>query len=312
MLVNIRANNIIGSFVASALVLAGATASAAETGLTFANLTRQPLKIWSSPLLAETTVPDVRKAGCGFDALGPLNSALPFGVGERAAYKLTLWGLPVGKLETKVGKPRVVDGRRVVPLMACAKTTSLLAAFQPVSGQYMTVMDANSFDPVRVRMTGTYGKDARWEKATFGDDAKEVNTAFRIKGFEGSRRYAADASMQDVLSMIFAARARALEPGATACAEVYAGRRVWRMDVKVRGVEKHNDLDRRRGVIAVEAHFERMAHPHFDPARPAPWIDLEVFLSNDGSQRPLAFNLENGLVKAGGVLTSWTPGRSWS
>ena len=300
--------------VISTALLASSTAAAETPVFQMANAARHStLKIWSSPLATtdRASYAAVNPA-CAFDALGPIRARVPFGVGERATYELNLYGLPVGKLETKVGTPRWVNGRRVVPLMAQVKTSTFLSAFQSVSGRYMTTVDAGSFAPMSVKMNGSYGDDDRWERASFGADAKDLTAAFRIKGWEGSRTYSSAAPMHDVLSMIYAARARALGAGATACGEVYAGRRLWRMDLAVRGPQMHREYDRRLPVIVVEARFERMAHPHFDPKRQAPWINLEVFLSSDASHRPVAFKLENSLVKGGGVLTAWTPGRSWS
>jgi len=232
---------------------------------------------------------------------------LPFGVGEELGYDLTFHGVRVGKLEMKVGKPRKVAGRRVMTLFGRARTNTLVAQYQPFAGRYMSFIDPSSLHPVAVQVESTYGEDRRWERAMFAKDVLGLETDFRLKGRALKRSYRPrEAQLFDLLTLLYYARTRAISPGAAVCNEIYAARRLWRMDAKVVGHETLSTPVGDKRVFVVDTSFDRVPHKDFDPRRRRPHIDVRVYFADDETRAPLAFEVDNGQIKGRGDLVRWS------
>lgn len=233
--------------------------------------------------------------------------SLPFAPGEELSYELKIGGMYVGRLDTKVGKPRRVDGQDVLTLFGRARTNGLAAQLQPFLGRYMSFIDRDTLRPIAVRVQSKYGEDQRWEKASFEPTQAAVKTDFLIKGREGKRAYQKrEAPMFDLLSILYYARTRMLTKGTSACQEVYLDRRVWRMDSEVVGTSSVMTPAGSRPVYVLKAAFDRVPHPDFNPKNKRPHIDVKIFLSTRPGYVPLAFEVDNGRVKGVGHLTSWS------
>ncbi len=231
----------------------------------------------------------------------------PWEIGEELSYNLSVAGVYLGKLDLKVGKPRTVGGRPVLTFFGRARTSAFASQVKPFTGRYMSFVDPEHLRPTALRVESTYGEDARWERATFATGGGEVETKFLYRKENGSRAYARrEAPLFDLLSVLYYARTRVLAPGAEACQEVYADRRLWRMESQVRGVESVDTAAGRREAYKVEAHFERLPHPDFDPKYPRPKMSFEIYLSTDPSHTPLAFVLKTSEVTGRGELARWS------
>lgn len=244
---------------------------------------------------------------CEGVVFGRQPGALPFDVGEELVYDLSFTGIRVGKLEMKVGKPRTVGGKKVFTLFGRARTNTLVAQYQPFTGRWMSFIDPSSLHPVAVRVESQYGEDRRWEKTRFADDVLGVKADFHMKGRDGSRVYdTRDAPLFDLLALLYFARTRTLKVGVRTCNEVYAARRLWRMDAHVLGYETlHTPVGDKR-VFAVQTKFDRVPHPDFHPKFRRPHIDVLVYLADDETRAPLAFVVDTGKITGRGDLVRWS------
>ena len=112
----------------------------------------------------------------------PRLSHRTFKVGEELGYELSVAGAYVGRFETKVGRPRRVNGKRVLPLFGRARTTGFASSFRPFVGRYMAMAEPDRLAPVGIRVESTYDKDERWERVNFDRGGKAVRADFTFAG----------------------------------------------------------------------------------------------------------------------------------
>ena len=226
--------------------------------------------------------------------------------GEELSYDITAAGLYIGKVDIKIGQPGVIEGRKVLPLFGRARTASFASAFEKFVGRTMSVVDFETFRPLKLRVESEYGKDIRRESVRFDQKKHSLKTDYRYKKRKRSRNYRnREATLTDLLTTVHYARILDIPENATACQEIYLDRRLWRMDAKMRGIEKVDTVVGQRSVIALEVHLKRLPHRDFDPKRPRPWLKGVFYYSNDNDRTLLAFDLENRLAKGRGELTRW-------
>jgi hypothetical protein len=249
-----------------------------------------------------------KEAPCGgLSALPRRAGPRPFGVGEELDFELTVAGALVGRMETKVGKPRQVEGKTMLPLFGRARTSAVLAAFQPFLGRYMAMVHPESLEPLGVRVESTYGKEDRWERVRFSPDRRGVEADFTLGGQELHRSYRSDHGMTDVLTMLYLGRMLAYSEGVSGCQDVFGSRRLWRMTGSVRGLVQVDTPIGERPAFHVSTILERRPTEGLDSRKP-PRVRLDVFYATDAAQTPLAFEVETEGVVGRGKLVRWSKG----
>lgn len=230
---------------------------------------------------------------------------IPFTPGEELVYDLSVSGLSLGKVELKVGRPRVIDGRRTESFFGRARTSGFAAALKSFAGRYMTVVEPELYHPLELRSEATYGDDARQEAARFTRDFRELRTTFRTMGKTAKRSYTRDAPVYDMLTLLYHSRRLALKPGTKLCQEVYADKRLWRADAQVVGVESLATPMGDKVVLKVATQWKRLPHPDFNPKNEAPWFDVDIYYTNDTYRAPVAFVARTKDFTARGDLVRW-------
>ncbi len=242
---------------------------------------------------------------CGGVSLRPKGGE-PFSVGEELAYEITVAGVYVGRMETKVGKPRVVEGHKALSLFGRARTNAFASSFKKFAGRYMTLVDPDAMTPIGMRVDSTYGDDPRWEKVRFYDGNKKVTGAFSYEGKEGSRTYAADERLMDVLAMLYYARTRELNLGTESCQHVFGARWLWRMEAKVKGFASVDTPAGKKDATVVHTIFRRAPHPDLMPNQKDQKFEMDVYFARDQTQAPLEFVIRLNDLTAVGKLVAWS------
>ena len=232
------------------------------------------------------------------------NGPAPFQPGEELAYELTVAGVYVGRFETKVGKPRLVNGKRWTSLFGRARTNSFASTFKKFAGRYMTLAEPNTLQPIGLRVEATYGDDLRWEKAEFSDHQTKVAASFLYQGKEGTRIYDKEDPLSDVLTMLYFARTRDLVEGTETCQEVFGARWLWRLNAKVIGDAEVDTPVGKKKATRVTTIFTRSNHPDVRPNQPK--FEMDVLFAKDQSQAPLAFEIRYDKITAVGRLVRWS------
>lgn len=241
----------------------------------------------------------------GLSALGRRTETLPFSIGERLGYRLSVGGAYVGRLETKVGAPRAHRGDRVIPIFARARTNAMVASFEPFSGRFMTMVEPSAFLPIGIQTEITYGDDPRWEKVRFSPDRQKVDIEYRAQGREHARTYQTDHAATDILALMFWSRLIRLSPGAATCQDVFSSRRLWRMTGTIgESVAIKTPVGKKRA-RRVDLHFIRKNTAGLSSRR-RPEYDFEVYLAEDEWQTPLRFVFKLNGFSAEGTLEHWS------
>ena len=228
-----------------------------------------------------------------------------FDVGEELGYELSIAGAYVGRFETKVGRPREVDGKRVLPLFGRARTSGFASALKPFEGRYMAMATPQRLAPIGLRVESTYADDERWERVRFNPKGTAVRADFTLRGQRLRRDYTSNHTITDLLSMLFLARQINIHPGLAACQHVFGARRLWRMTATVNGTEKMSTPIGRMEAWRVKVTFDRMHTPGLNNTK-RPQYDMNVFLAQNRSHTPLAFVVEYKGMKARGDLQRWS------
>lgn len=229
----------------------------------------------------------------------------PFGAGEELAYDLSVAGLYIGRMEMKVGKPRTVNGRPALALFVRARTSGFTSTLKSFAGRYMVLSDPDNLRPIALRSEATYGEDPRTEHARFRT-ASHVDAQFLHEKKNGKRNYEREAPLFDIVSLLYYARMIPLKPGTKLCQEVYADKRLWRMEAEVVGKTRVGTPAGDKDALSVKTRWVRMPHPDFDPRRKAPHVEVDLFFSNDATRVPLSFVARAKEATAKGELVRWS------
>lgn len=264
---------------------------------------RSPQPVVTAARSPERVLPAEPPCG-GLSALPRRAGIDPFPVGEELSYELRVAGASLGRFEIKVGKPRMVKGRPMVSLFGRARTSSFVSSLKPFSGRYMALVDSDSHTPIGVRVESMYGEEERWEKVKFFEDRRRVEADFSLGGHEWQRSYAGDHDLVDILTLLYAGRRYDLSGGLEACQDVFAARRLWRMNATVLGVTEISTPAGPKSAYRVRTTFERKPHAQLNNSK-RPKIEVEIFYAKDRGQTPLAFVVKSDGITAEAKLTRW-------
>jgi hypothetical protein len=241
---------------------------------------------------------------CEPGAIAEKKGAPAFQPGEELAYELTVAGLNVGKFDTKVGRPRVVDGKRMMSFFGRARTGAFASTFKKFEGRYMSIAEPATLSPIGVRVEATYGDDPRWEKAEFTDKHTKLVATFLYQGKEGTRVYDKDDPLSDILTMLYYSRTRDLVPGTVSCHEVFGARWLWRLDATVVGETEVDTPVGKKRATRVTTKFTRAQHADVKPNQPK--FEMDIFFAKDQTQAPLLFEIRYDKITAQGRLVRWS------
>lgn len=233
--------------------------------------------------------------------------------GEEFSYDISAAGLYIGKVDIQVGEVQQHKGKQVIPLFGRARTASFASAFEKFVGRTMSLVDLKDFRPIVTRVQSQYGKDIRREHVRYSKAKPGIQTEYRYRNRERSRKYSNRSStILDLLSTIHYARTLEIPENAVSCHEIYLDRRLWRMEARSLGLRSVQTLAGDKKAIAIEVELDRLPHRDFNPRKPRPWLKGVFYYSTDQERILLAFDIENRLAKGRGTLTRWSKNASHS
>lgn len=169
-------------------------------------------------------------AVCSAGRLQPVQ----FGATEQLAFKLDAFGADIGTLELRAGPPSAEDrGRGAVLVQARGKTSDLISTnVRRVEG-WSSALIAAGGAPVRYREEVDEGGLHRAQDIQFPAKDGALWVRATRNGDPDPLALQATSDARDLLSGLFVLRRQALTPGAELCAEIYAARRMWRVQGKM-------------------------------------------------------------------------------
>ena len=176
-------------------------------------------------VLAEPSIPQVEEA-------------LPesgFIVGEELVY-CVYWGfIPVGKTRI-VSRWIEEDGRRLLAIRYRTRSNRFIAAIYPVDDLIESIVDPETFLPVRFVKKLKEGRHRNDEITTFDYEKGEARWEDRIK--DRSKTYPIDEDTRDIVSFMYFMRSDRFKPGDKKAFRVMADEKIYDLFVSAHDAEK--------------------------------------------------------------------------
>ncbi len=151
-------------------------------------------------------------------------------VGETLHYDISWAGISGGQATIAVEAPATYQGRRVLRLVATARSNKLVDAFYKVRVRVESLWDCEGRYSLLYTHKGREGRRVRDRRYVFDLPQQEVRREWVGDPVE---RFPLLLPVQDPFSILFEARTQALEIGRTFTLEAFEGRRRWDVEVQV-------------------------------------------------------------------------------
>ncbi len=223
--------------VVSTLLLAGASAQPQALPAPLAAKSSQPSS--KPPVLDGPRVVGVTPAPAGACAMlpKPRSGPHPFSSGELLGYDIDVMGVRAGTMSFEV-LPAVGRGAKAeLPVRVRAESNTFFNKVRKVKAELISYLRAKDLRPDRFHEELHEDNRHRIGDVGFKRDKKVVQIAWRSGQRTGSARNEIRADALDYIGAIYLFRAIPLSIGQTFCFDVYAMRRMWRLEGKVEARE---------------------------------------------------------------------------
>ncbi|HEY1549074.1 MAG TPA: DUF3108 domain-containing protein [Kofleriaceae bacterium] len=207
--------------------------------------------------------------------------------GETMAFDVHLGGVLAGAAQLAVGQIGEVGAHRAIVVKSHGETAGAVALIKQISDDTTTVIDADSGRPLTLDSTATSGDTTTTAHADFTANAAVVKFAksdeprphvYRVN-FLGQPAYDAHAAMAQLRGWHGA-------PGAKRSIYVVGGKRLWRVDVSVVGVESIGSAMGNRRAMHLEGAAFR-ARPNLTLESNTASRTFSLWLTDDADRVPL-------------------------
>ncbi len=199
-------------------------------------------------------------------------NVLPFPVGEETFYDLH-WGmLPVGESHITTGLTNH-QGRTVLAIRYFTRTNKLVETLYPVSIQMETLIDPDTFLPIRFTKKAQEGRRRTDEVTDFNHAAGTATVQNRLKN--KTKVVPIQADTRDLVALMYHMRGTPFVPGSTRQYQVFTDDKIYDLTLKMGAVEKVS-LSRYGKVDSVKVDPEAAFNGLF--VRKG---KLEIWVSND-------------------------------
>lgn len=188
--------------------------------------------------------------------------AAQFTPGEALTYSLDLLGAEIGTMEVRLGlPPRAEKGRAALEIRSRARASSFVSTnVSRLAGEASMLLGAR-MEPLRYHEEVDDDNLHRQQTVEFPPRDGQLLVKATRDGEPEPISLATDPDARDLLSTYYLLRAQPLTAGSTMCAEVYAGRRLWRVDGTVGGKETIETPIGKVAAIRIDAHAVRFDDP---------------------------------------------------
>src|SRR4051812_7469675 len=195
--------------------------------------------------------------------------AARFSPGEILNYKIDVLGLDVGTFEVRSQLPPPAEKRAVLELTSRAKTSAFVSTNAGNYEAFATALLAPDFAPLHYREDLDDGPVHRGVEVEFPPAQNGVLKVTATKNGEPEAvSLQAGPAVRDIISTLYLFRAQPMKEGSPVCVEVYAGRKIWRVQGQVAARET---IDTPLGKVATmrvdaeavradDARVKRIAH----------------------------------------------------
>lgn len=186
-------------------------------------------------LCAFLAAASITVAGGGEEPAAEPSLPRGFTVGEELVYKV-YWGfIPVGKTRI-VSRWIEEDGRRLLAIRYRTRSNRIIAAIYPVDDLIESIIDPETFLPVRFVKKLKEGRRRNDEVTTFDFEKGEAHWVDYYK--KRTKTYPIDADTRDIVSFMYFMRSYRFEPGVRKDFRVMADEKIYDLFVTAGDVEE--------------------------------------------------------------------------
>ncbi|MFH1808911.1 MAG: DUF3108 domain-containing protein [Pseudomonadota bacterium] len=163
-----------------------------------------------------------------------LDARLPFGPGEELGFVISLSGVYVGRASLTLGERSSHGSHVVYPAYGQASTNSFFTKMSKMESQQTSLVTPDGVFPLLMQSHARAETLTRQEEVRFDPGQHRAMASLRMEGTSSSqqrRDWKGEAqggqAVQDVVSIVYFARSRQVQPGASYCTEIYYGKRLW-------------------------------------------------------------------------------------
>ncbi|MGI5864031.1 MAG: DUF3108 domain-containing protein [Myxococcales bacterium] len=224
----------LGPLVASILLLASASAQPQAPAAPPAAQSSQRASKPPPPRVAGVTP---APAGACAMLPKPRSGPPPFSPGELLSYDIDVMGVRAGTMSFEVLPAQGRGKKAVLPVRVRAESNTFFNKVRKVKAELVSYLRAKDLRPDRFHEDLREDNRHRIGDVDFERDKKLVKIAWRTGQRTGSARNEIRADALDYIGAIYLFRAIPLSIGQTFCFDVYAMRRMWRVEGKVEARE---------------------------------------------------------------------------
>jgi hypothetical protein len=221
------------------------------------------------------------------------------------SYEVRLGGLLAGEADLVVGEVGLLDGHRAVVVKSRAATAGAAALIKTIVDEATTLIDLDTGRPIKLDTLVVQDGKTTTAQATFTGSI--ANVTYNRDDDPKAHTYRIDfgkVTVHDTHSAMAQLRGWKAAPGTRTSVFVVGGRRMWRVDVKMMGIETiGSTLGNRRAVHLEGASYR--ARPNFAVESKEPARTFDVWLSDDADRVPLKMTARTELGDVTMELTDY-------
>jgi hypothetical protein len=227
-----------------------------------------------------------------------------FGPAESLTFEAAYLGLPVGRIHVVVGADTRIDGQRVWPVMAIAKTDPLFMLY-PVKDKYITWWSPDSRLTLGNELLADEKNVHRRERVRFDRGGGRALTRREEDGRNRlDRVYQVPEGSMDILAALYSVRGHRLEVGDHVELPIFTGRKVFTLKIDVEGKET---IETKAGRFQTKALRVAVAFSGSLASK----RDLRVYVTDDQRHMPVRIDAEFLLGTLAADLVSFQTGISY-
>jgi hypothetical protein len=207
--------------------------------------------------------------------------------GETMAFEVRLGGVLAGEAALAVGEVGEFEGKKAIVVKSRANTAGAAALIKRIVDEATTVIEVDTGRPLQLDTLVEQGSRKTTAHAKFVDNVAEVTyqRSDVVKPVTFKINFGTQ-TVHDTHTAMAQVRGWRAAPGTTRSVYVIGGRRLWRVDVKVLGIETIGSAVGNRRAIKFEGSSYR-ARPNFTIETDKPVRTFTVWLSDDADRVPL-------------------------
>ena len=206
--------------------------------------------------------------------------AARFAPGEVLSFRLDALGAEVGTFEVRVQAAPPGDKRAALELTSRAKTSAFVSTNVGRYDAFATALLSPDFSVLRYHEDVDEGALHRAVQLDFPPVGGALAVQATKNGEPEPFALPAGSDVRDILSTLYFLRAQPMKPGSPVCVEVYAGRKIWKVQGQVGGREIIDTPLGRLASVRIDADAVRVDDPRVKRG-------AHVWVSDDDRRLPL-------------------------